>query len=181
MTETAKSEGFTLEPSAAELIAMLGDGSFRDAQGILQKVIFSSADKNVSVEEVEKVAGAPRGKIVNDIVTGLAEGDLDKSVQAVNSAIEGNIDMKVFLKMILHKVRSVMLLKYAKDMESVIKEQFGVEDFELLKKLSAQEKSKVNSNTLTELLLAYDATGRSYIPQLPLELALIKILGQDSK
>ena len=181
VTETAKSEGFTLEPSAAELIAMLGDGSFRDAQGILQKVIFSSADKNVSVEEVEKVAGAPRGKIVNDIVTGLAEVDLDKSVQAVNSAIEGNIDMKVFLKMILHKVRSVMLLKYAKDMESVIKEQFGVEDFELLKKLSAQEKSKVNSNTLTELLLAYDATGRSYIPQLPLELALIKILGQDSK
>ena len=82
--------------------------------------------------------------------------------------------------MILHKVRSVMLLKYAKDMEVVIKDQFGVEDFELLKKLSGEEKSKVNSNTLTELLLAYDATGRSYIPQLPLELALIKILGQDS-
>jgi hypothetical protein len=94
--------------------------------------------------------------------------------------------MKVFLKMILHKVRSVMLLKYAKDMESVIKEQFGGEDFELLKKLSGdpstgsgQGKSFINSNTLNELLLAYNATGSSYIPQLPLELALIKILGQD--
>ncbi|MBL7045049.1 MAG: hypothetical protein ISR98_00405 [Parcubacteria group bacterium] len=49
-----------------------------------------------------------------------------------------------------------------------------------MKKLSKEEKSKVNSNTLNELLLAYDATGRSYISQLPLELALIKILGQDS-
>ena len=180
VTATAKKEGFTLEPSAGELIAMLGDGSFRDAQGILQKILFSSADKKVSVEEVEKVAGAPRATVVNDIVSGIAEGDLDKSLQAVNSAVEGNIDMKVFLKMILHKVRSVMLLKYAKDMESVIKEQFGGEDFELLKKLSGEEKSKINSNTLNELLLTYDATGRSYIPQLPLELALIKILGQDS-
>jgi DNA polymerase-3 subunit gamma/tau len=178
---TAKKEGFELESSASELIAMLGDGSFRDTHGILQKILFSSADKKVSVEEVERVAGAPKGQLVNDIVGGLAEGDLDKSLQAVNSAVEGNIDMKVFLKMILHKVRSVMLLKYAKDMEGVIKEQFGGEDFELLKKLSGEEKSKINSNTLTELLLAYDATGRSYIPQLPLELALIKILGQDSK
>lgn len=179
VTATAKKEGFTLEPSAGELIAMLGDGSFRDAQGILQKVIFSSSDKKVSIEEVEKVAGAPRATLVNDIVIGLAEKDLDKSLQAVNSAVEGNIDMKVFLKMILHKMRSVMLLKYAKDMERVIKEQFSVEDFELLKRLSKKEKSLINSNTLNELLLAYDATGRSYIPQLPLELALIKILGQD--
>jgi len=179
VTATAKAEGFTLEPSAGELIAMLGDGSFRDAQGILQKVLFSSSDKKVSVEEVEKVAGAPKGEIVNSIVSAIAEGDLDKALQAVQAAVEGNIDMKVFLKMILHKVRSVMLLKYAKDMEGVIKEQFGKEDFELLKKLSGEKESKVNSNTLNELLLAYDATGRSYIPQLPLELALIKILGQD--
>jgi DNA polymerase-3 subunit gamma/tau len=181
VTRTAEAEGFTLEPSAAELIAMLGDGSFRDAQGILQKILFSSGDKKVSIEEVEKIAGAPRATLVNNIVSAIAQGELEKGLSAVSKAVEGNIDMKVFLKMILHKVRSVMLLKYAKDMEGVIKEQFGVEDFELLKKLSGEQKSKINSNTLNELLLAYDATGRSYIPQLPLELALIKILGQDSE
>ena len=81
--------------------------------------------------------------------------------------------------MILHKVRSVILLRYAHDMEGIIKKQFGSEDFEFLKKLSGVEKSKINSNTLNEFLIAYDATGRSYIPQLPLELALIKILKQD--
>ena len=35
----AKKEGFTLDSSAADLIAMLGDGSFRDSQSILQKVL----------------------------------------------------------------------------------------------------------------------------------------------
>jgi len=177
----AKAEGFELEPSAADLIAILGDGSFRDAQGILQKIIFSSTDKKISVSEVEKIAGAPKGGLVNSIVFAIQSGELEKGLSAVNTAVEGNIDMKVFLKMILHKVRSVMLLKYARDMEGVIKEQFSGEDFELLKKLSGEAQGKINSNTLNELLLAYDATGRSYIPQLPLELALIKILGQDSK
>lgn len=176
---TAKAEGFTLEPVAADLIAILGDGSFRDAQGILQKIIYSSADKKVSISEVEKIAGAPRGALVNNIVSAIQEGKLEEGLQAVNRAVEGNIDMKVFLKMILHKVRSVMLLRYAHDLEKVIEEQFGKEDFEFLKKLSAVEKTKLNSNTLNELLIAYDATGRSYILQLPLELALIKILGQD--
>ncbi|MFQ5661690.1 MAG: DNA polymerase III subunit gamma/tau [Candidatus Paceibacteria bacterium] len=177
---TAKAEGFTLEPAAADLIAILGDGSFRDAQGILQKVIYSSSDKKVSVKEVEKIAGAPRGGLVNDVVSAIQEGKLEEGLKAVSSAVEENIDMKVFLKMILHKVRSILLLKYAKDIEGVIKEQFGEEDFGFLKKLSREAKSKINSNTLNELLLAYDATGRSYIPQLPLELALIKILKQDS-
>lgn len=176
----AKKEGFTLEPSAGDLIALLGDGSFRDAQGILQKILFSSSDKKISVEEVEKIAGAPKGELVNNIISAIAKEELEKSLKTVNSAIEGNVDMKVFLKMILHKVRSVMLLKYAKDMEGIIKEQFSEEDFELLKTFSKEEKNKINSKTLNELLLAYNAIDYSYIPQLPLELALIKILKQDS-
>src|SRR3989344_5317631 len=47
----AKKEGFALEPASADLIALLSEGSFRDAQGILQKVISSSKDKKVSIEE----------------------------------------------------------------------------------------------------------------------------------
>ncbi|MDP6387711.1 MAG: DNA polymerase III subunit gamma/tau [Candidatus Pacebacteria bacterium] len=175
----AKAEGFTLESAAADLIALLGDGSFRDAQGILQKILSSSSDKKISVSEVEKIAGAPKGTLVNDIVSAIGEGKLEKGLKAVNTAVEENIDMKMFLKMILHKVRSVMLLKYAKDMEAVLREQFGKEDFDFLKKLSKEEKGKINSNTLNEFLIAYDETGRSYIPQLPLELAIIKILKQD--
>ena len=53
----AKKEGFTLEPSSADLIALLGDGSFRDAEGILQKVLSSSPDKKISAEEVLAVTG----------------------------------------------------------------------------------------------------------------------------
>jgi len=179
--EIAKKEGFTLEPSAADTIALLGDGSFRDAQGILQKILFSSDDKKISLNKVEKIAGAPKSIFINDIILAIARGELEKGLRIINMAVEENIDMKVFLKMILHKIRSILLLKYAKDMEIALQEQFNAEDFEFLKKTSKEIQSKINSNALNELLMAYDAIGRSYISQLPIELALIKILGNNDK
>jgi DNA polymerase-3 subunit gamma/tau len=44
---------------AAELIALMGDGSFRDTLGILQKVLTISQDEKLTEEEVAKVVGAP--------------------------------------------------------------------------------------------------------------------------
>src|SRR3990167_9062894 len=52
-----KKEGKKLSNDAVELIALLGDGSYRDAYGILQKVTTVSSGKEISAEDVEKVTG----------------------------------------------------------------------------------------------------------------------------
>ena len=49
--QTAEKEGYQMDSATAELIALLGDGSFRDTHTILQKVIRSSADKKLSLDE----------------------------------------------------------------------------------------------------------------------------------
>jgi DNA polymerase III subunit gamma/tau len=172
----AKKEGFLLEAASADLIAMLGDGSFRDATGILQKVISSSADRKVSISEVEAVTGAPRGRLINDFISAIEGADIKSGLKAIHDAVENNADMKVFLKLILHKARSVMLIKYAPDMEKIISNQFGEEDFIFLKALAGKKDGKIGPMELKALLDAYDDVGRAYIPQLPLELALIKII-----
>ena len=74
--KTAKAEGITLEPSAADLIALLGDGSFRDTHGTLQKVIHASGDSKITVNEVEKVTGAPKAQLVNDVIDSIANQDI---------------------------------------------------------------------------------------------------------
>jgi len=176
----AKKEGFALEPSSADLIAMLGDGSFRDTQGILQKVISSSADKKVSVEEVENITGAPKNSLVNDVLSAFVEKDVSRGVGAVRKAVENNVDMKVFLNLILHKMRVVLLLRFAKDMEKKMEEEFTEEDFALLKEFSGKKGANLTSQTLKELLYAYDEMRFSSIPELPLELALIKLIGDNS-
>ena len=65
--KVAKEEGYTLDAGAADLIALLGDGSFRDALGMLEKVIAAApsgqagkpSDKKISRDIVESITGAP--------------------------------------------------------------------------------------------------------------------------
>ena len=176
----SKKEGFAIESSSADLIAMLGEGSFRDTQGILQKVISSSVDKKISLEEVENITGAPKNSLVNDVLSSFAEKDVEKGVSALHKASENNVDMKVFLNLVLKKMRAVLLLRYAKDTENEMKEEFTEEDFGFLKKLAGEAGANLTSQVLKELLSAYDEMRFAAIPELPLELALIKLVGDNS-
>lgn len=176
IVKVAKKEGFTIEPAAADLLSMLAEGSFRDAHGVLQKIISSSKDKKVGVEEVEKVTGAPKGELVNGFIEALEGQDLDRALSVVTDVAEQNIDMRTFLKLLLHKVRAILLLRYARDMEASFKGQFAKEDLDFLKRLSTEKDLHINSQVLDVLLEAYTATQHAYIPQLPLELALVKLL-----
>src|SRR5882757_3933875 len=76
----AKKEGFALASAGAELIALLGDGSFRDAHGIIQKVISVSKDKKIDLEEIESVTGAPSGVLVNAFIISIASKEVEKGI-----------------------------------------------------------------------------------------------------
>lgn len=174
----AKKESFVLDKASAELIALLGDGSFRDTLGALQKVVSLSGDTTADIREVEKVLGAPRGTLVNDVLKAIAEKNLDGGLNAVRAASENDTDMKLFLKLILQKVRFVLLFRYASDTDYV-SDILPEHDVVFLKELAKNKDANMSSATLLALLDAYDLTGRTYIPQLPLELALMKVIGTE--
>jgi len=175
----AKKENFKIEPASAELIALLGDGSFRDAQSILQKVMSSSKDNKVSPEEVELVTGAPKSEVVNDFIRAINEKNLELGLKAVSKATELNIDILLYFKLILHKMRSVLLLRNLKSIEGKLQEEMTDSDFNFIKMLAEKKPSMINSDTLLTLLNYYDMVAKSNIPELPLELVLIKIIGQE--
>lgn len=179
ISTVAKEEGYTLESASGDLIAILADGSFRDALGILQKILSTSPDKKVSVAEVETVTGAPRNELINECLMGLSEGDLKRALGAVGEAVKANVEMKVFLTLLLEKVRAVLLARFAKDMHEELEEQLGAEDFELVKGIAAKKESRIRSDSLERLLEAYTQMNYAYLPHLPLELALIELCGQD--
>jgi DNA polymerase III subunit gamma/tau len=188
ITVIAKKEGFTLEPASADLIALLGDGSFRDAQSILQKIIGSSTpapegragkDKKISVSEVELVTGAPRGEMVNDFIRSIATSDLPLGLQAVSSASEANIDLLLYYKLVLHKVRSIMLLRNLPSSAERLQVEFTEADFHLIKSLAEEKPSLVNSDSLLTLLSFYDLLSKAYLPEMVLELVLTKLISKD--
>jgi DNA polymerase-3 subunit gamma/tau len=174
----AKKEGYTLEHSAGQLIAILGDGSFRDTLGVLQKVINTSADKKITAEEVEAITGAPRRALVDNAIIAIAEKNLEAGLQTIARVVEGNINIKMFLKLFLAKMRLILLLRYAKNMEADIKDELDEDDFEFLKKMSDPKYADISSKTILAFLKAYSDIDDAFVPELVLELAFIDLLGE---
>lgn len=171
----AKAEKFSLEKASAELIGLLADGSFRDAQSILQKIIASSSDAKVSLDEVAMVTGAPKTELVHRVIAGAGKGEADDALKAVGEAVEANADMEVFLKLLLHKMRILLLLRYAPDFGRELAEDLTDTDREFLETLAKDTGSKINSETLRKFIIASIETPRSPVPQLPLELAIMEL------
>jgi DNA polymerase-3 subunit gamma/tau len=168
----ADKEGFKLEPDAAELVAILGDGSFRDTHGILEKVLSSTKDKKITRAEVEMVTGAPRAELVREILEAVVEKDLHKGLAAVGKASAGNADMKLFAKLVLERMRFLFLIRLKAGMDDYISQEVSEDDFKFLKDLSSKSGKDLTSDVLVKFIEAYEQSGRTSIPELALELAL---------
>jgi len=174
VTDVAKKEGFVLEADAADLIAVAADGSFRDAYGVTQKVIMASGDKIGSADEVATIIGAPKVAIIQKLLEALHTKDRVAALEAVQSAVESNVDMKLFARVLLEHVRSVMLLRNLPHKKEQILSMFGTDTQTKLSGYAAGV-TPLNSHLLLRLLQANDLIARSPIPQAPLEIAIIEV------
>jgi DNA polymerase-3 subunit gamma/tau len=179
LADVAEKEGYELDKASLELLAILGDGSFRDALGILQKVLNFSKSKKVKIEEVEKITGAPKTVLVNDFICAIAEKNVEAGIKAVKSAVLENLDMKLYFKLIIEKLRVAIILRYAPKLEAELAGDLSENDIEFLKELIKKDKEgTLRSKTLSILLEEYQNMDHAFISELPLELALIKIIGE---
>ncbi|MHB0978096.1 MAG: DNA polymerase III subunit gamma/tau [Minisyncoccota bacterium] len=168
----AKKEGITLETDAAELVALLGDGSFRDAHGILEKIISSTKNKKINRKEVEAVTGAPKAELVRGILESIVKKDLNLGLSAIHSASEANADMKIFTRLILERLRLLFLIRLKAGMNEYIKNEISEDDFKILENLVGEATADLTSDVLLRFITAYEDAGRTSIPELALELAL---------
>ena len=193
LTEVAQKEGFELDAGSAELLAILADGSFRDGLGELQKVLNFSKGKKVKREDVEKITGSPKTTLVNDFISAIAEKNLEKGITAVKRASEENLDMRLYLKLIITKFRMAIIMRYAPKLKDEMKGDLSEADLEFLQTLvkedperkpsasyrAGKEGHMFTSSILAILLEAYQNIDNAFITELPLELALVKILVKD--
>jgi DNA polymerase-3 subunit gamma/tau len=184
LLDVAKKEGFEMDAGSAELLAILADGSFRDALGELQKILnFAGKDsknKKIKREDIEKITGAPKTILVNDFISAIAEKNIEKGIGAVRTASEENLDMQLYFKLILQKFRMAIILRYAPKLQEEMAGDLSEGDLEFLKKLVKEDKDgMLRSPALAILLEAYQNMDNAFITELPLELALVKILGKE--
>ena len=172
-TAVAKKEGYTLAPDTAELIALLAEGSYRDALSVLQKVFAATEGKTLSREVVEQATGAPRQEQVHALVSALAGGERGKALAAIEQAAKTDADMELFLELVLEALRATLLIRYAPELRASLESELGADEFSALEKF-AKEKGIMHA-TMLAFLSAAERIRYAPIPALPLELAVLEL------
>jgi len=173
IAKVAKEEKVDLDAGAADLIAILGDGSFRDALGMLEKVLAASSDKKITREEVERITGAPKAELVNTFIDSLITKKADAALKAVADAETSGVSMTTFTTLILEKMRFIMLMQHSKSAEVSVKERVSPDDWIFIE--AQAKKGGLTPFMLLTMLEAVEGVGRARIEQLPLELGVVKI------
>ncbi len=177
VTDVAKREGFTLDAAAADLIAVAADGSFRDALGVTQKVLLASGDAVGSADEVAAIIGAPKTAILAGLLRALDTKDAATALSLVRDAVSQHVEMKLFLRLLLEAVRAAMLVRNDKGSAATILEAFNPELRQVIEEAALSASTTLNSHLLLKLLRAVDQSGRSPLPHLPLEIAIVEHAG----
>jgi len=96
-------------------------------------------------------------------------------------AQEAGVDIKVFGKILISNLRTGLLLRYAPDSREKVFEKISESDKEFFKEVLQETKGVFTSKTLLVFLDAYLRIDSSFVKTLPLELAIIEILGNNSE
>jgi DNA polymerase-3 subunit gamma/tau len=173
----AKKEGYQVELDAAELIALLAEGSYRDALSVLQKVLSGAEGKGVSREAVERLTGAPRREQVHTLIAALATGERGAALAAVETAAKSGVDMKLFLELVLEALRTTIFLRYAPELRNTLRDELGADEFSVLETYANGK--GITHVTLLAFLTAADRVRYAPIPALPLELAVLELFPSE--
>lgn len=178
VAEVAKKEGYTIEPSVADLVALLADGSYRDALSVLEKVLASSKDKKITREEAERATGAPRFSLIEELARALHEGSAEAALVAIRKTSEADVDMHLYLTLLLEYLRNVLLIRHAPELRKELASELGDDIYGSMEKLAAPSNSKLTHATLKAFLDASSRIRFAPIPALALELAVYELLGE---
>lgn len=178
----AREEGFEIDDEAAGLIALSSDGSFRDSQGMLDQ-LFSLGDRNrdkkIIGKEAREFLAIPPRETVENFISAIIEKQTDKGLKILQDAAEENMDVRIFLKLVLRDIRSMLLLRLAPLMAKQMEEALGEREFGFVKEKKDLTEAGGLERALKILLDVYEIKNRSYLPYLPLELAFLKIINNN--
>ena len=185
VAKIAKQEGVEIEGAAAELVALLGDGSFRDTLSTLQKVMSYSSESaksgetgnTITLEKVEQITGAPKAVVVSDFVKGLVTKDASLALTALGTAGRENLDMKVFAKLAMTRLRYMLMRTIAEKEASALASDLSASDVVLFDGLAKQVTGQQIAGVLRKMLEVYHSIGKTYVQSLPLELVVGEVVG----
>jgi len=175
----AKAEELRIDDAALELIAAAAEGSFRDAESLLDQISSLEENQKITLDAVEHITGRVGQKKVSELAALVVGNNLKESLSYLALLGEEGHNVVQLTKDLIHYLRKILALALNPELETSFQKELTSEEIKIIKKLGASMKTDSCIKLIKSLIRAYGEMRYSPFALIPLEIALVENLGKD--
>jgi len=176
----ANKEGITVPQELALVIAERANGSFRDALVLLDQVIGHSKNTTITADDIAKIGLREIDSSVFSFLDEWKPGNTDILIGILHRELDRDQKRTIeFIEKLILVMRFVLYVHHAKTLWS--EQVSDLANDQVQKIQSWADEKRITPELLIKMLAVYEETKKSTIPTIPLELAIIEILGNTTK
>jgi DNA polymerase-3 subunit gamma/tau len=167
-------EGASIGEGGLRLIARAGEGSMRDAESLLDKVIsFSTPGEPVTDAQVAETLGLIDHSLLYEMLGGLIEGDPARCLDAIESVYGYGHELSQFTSDLLELVRHATFVRLSQGARRHV--DLPAEELARLDEATEGVEPETLTRLFTALLEVHDQVSRATRPRMVLEMAVARL------
>ncbi|MBT3220937.1 MAG: DNA polymerase III subunit gamma/tau, partial [Proteobacteria bacterium] len=172
LEKIAKAEGVEVSKNGLRMIAMAGEGSMRDAESLLDKVI-AFGGTTVSDQDVGETLGLVDRNLLHLMLAGLIEGEPEKCLDSIEQVYNLGWELSQFTQELLEVLRHATFLVLSPGLRRYV--DLAEEEVAKLDSLVEGVDSEVLTRAFVALLEVHDQVSRASRPRVVLEMAVARL------
>lgn len=175
----AKGEGKNITQELSMMVAERANGSFRDALVLLDQVIEQSTGEIITEVDVERLGLRVVDHLVFEFINELEKGNTGRLIQIIHT-VSSNDDKPLleFIEKLLNVIRLALYVDYAPNLWLEAQSELSTDQVAMIQHWATVK--LITTEKLAQFLHVYDSVKKSTIPAIPMELAIIEILGNNT-
>jgi DNA polymerase-3 subunit gamma/tau len=174
LAEVAQKEGVMVDRPVLEAIARRSEGAMRDAESLLGQVL-SLHDTHVTAEMAEIILPSAHTQELLVLFEEIVRLRVADAIEHVTRLVDAGVQIHEFNKELIEFLRSVLLYRVQKSLVPLENLNLHAEQLQPLSELAGELSVTHIARMIEVFLVAGEQYKTAAIPQLPLELAIVKV------
>lgn len=174
LKEIVRKENIAADEAALELIAAAAEGSFRDAESLLDQI--ASLKEKIDLDNVQQILGRIGFMKIAELADLLIKKDLPASLNYISEVNSNGYNLVQFNKDLINYFRRALSLRFSPDLERSFNRELTDSELASIKEHSQMINPELVISLIKSLMRAYTEMRYSPFPLVPLEVAIIENL-----
>lgn len=173
LRKISQEEKIKIADEVLQTIAQRSEGCVRDAESLLSQVM-ALDEKEITAEQAAIVLPSTKMNLIIEFIELIFQKNKKEAISKINQLLEEGIDLEQFTKDLIEFLRKILLIKIGVNEKNVLMYFDGAVKNKIQVLVKLVEIKKL-IEVIEEFISAQQNLHYAEIPQLPLELAVIKV------